>query len=68
MKGLTRGYWRVLERDTGCAHGWNARGHVREIYTGRKGILGVTQRSRYYIGDTSDRATELASTPHEVVS
>lgn len=60
-RGQRRGYWRVLElRDAGgptCIHSHNV---IAVLWEGIRGIRGVTDRSRYYLGTSRAKAKMFA--------
>ena len=51
MKGLTRGYYQLLEREPGVKGKDLRYKGVRRIAKSPEGIDGVSERSSYYIGD-----------------
>lgn len=61
MRGKKRGYWRVLlVRDVRGSKNRRSKNVIEEVYRGRSGIRGVTERSSYWIGDDRTRAHQLA--------
>lgn len=51
MRGLTRGYYRILlVRDLNGSTHANSRNVVEIVREGRSGLLGVTERSGYWLG------------------
>jgi len=63
MRGLRRGYWRVLEVHdvTGSTH-LGSHNVIRELWASREGIDGVGPRSRYSLGWAEDKAHAIADT------
>lgn len=62
MKGLRRGFWRVLiVKDAKGAMHLNSPNVVGVHWEGREGIDGVTERSRYAIEDTRRHAIRIAA-------
>ena len=61
MRGLRRGYWRVLvvKDPMGCLS-VSSHNVVEVLWTGESGIQGVGPRSRYYIRPSYDSACRVA--------
>ena len=56
MRGLRRGYWRLLVvRDATGPTAVHSHNVVRVVSEGRPGILGVTEKSAYYIEGDRER-------------
>lgn len=59
--GQYRGWWRTLVvRDPKGSKNINSKNVIEELYSGREGIEGVTEKSRYYIGHQFDEAKKIA--------
>ena len=62
MRGLRRGYWRLLiVRDAAGPTAVHSHNVVRIAAEGAEGILGVTEKSAYYIDGDRERLEQMAA-------
>ena len=67
MRGLRRGYWRLLiVHDAAGPTAVHSHNVVRVVSQGRPGILGVTEKSAYYIEGDRERLEQMAAEINEV--
>lgn len=69
MAGKRRGWYRVLVvKDRKGSYNITSRNVIDQLYCGPRGILGVTEKSAYYLGDSHVTAEKIAAEYNAKVS